>query len=207
MLLSFRDQESLPKCLITDRKVSAEGSGVNRAMALIQPDALSSCSSGTFTEHGTRDGTEEGTGTGSCLSSKRNGNDSDSDGGDSPPPPPPSPPPNDDGDRPPGADLETSQSLLEETKKWEDLGLTHRFLKVIKKSSNVSQLEAVYRSVSSTGFTLIQGPPGTGKTSTILNILNAFHIREYDKYYRIAVDIFLGEEGVRCRRSQELGPW
>ena len=121
---------------------------------------------------------------------------------------PPTPPPNDDDDnRPLGADFETSQSVLEETRKWEDLGLTNRFLTAIKRSSNVSQLEAVYRSVSCTGFTLIQGPPGTGKTSTILNILNAFHIREYDKYYRIAVDIFLGEEGVRCRRSQELGPW
>ena len=36
------------------------------------------------------------------------------------------------------------------------------------------------------GFTLVQGPPGTGKTSTILGILNAFHIREYNRYYQRA---------------------
>lgn len=201
---------------ITDKKVTALGSGDNRTISLIQPDVLSMdmnmSSSGTETETGQSTGTVtgKGKGEGSPLISKHIGNDSDSEGGDSPPPPPPSPPPGgDDDDRPPGGgnDLETSQNLLEETKKWEDLGLTHRFLTVIKRTSNASQLEAVYRSVSCTGFTLIQGPPGTGKTSTILNILNAFHIREYDKYYRIAVDIFLGEEGVRCRRSQDLGPW
>ena len=197
----------MSKYPITDKKVTALGSSNIRSISLIQPDVLSLSSSGTETEtgHGTVTGKE------SPLISKYIGNDSDSDGGDSPPPPPPSPPPggDDDDDRPFGGgdDLETSQVLLEETKKWEDLGLTHRFLTVIKRTSNASQLEAVYRSVSCTGFTLIQGPPGTGKTSTILNILNAFHIREYDKYYRIAVDIFLGEEGVRCRRSQDLGPW
>ena len=38
----------------------------------------------------------------------------------------------------------------------------------------------------SPGFTLVQGPPGTGKTATILGILNAFHIREYNRYYQRA---------------------
>jgi hypothetical protein len=33
---------------------------------------------------------------------------------------------------------------------------------------------------------LVQGPPGTGKTATILGILNAFHIREYNRYYQRA---------------------
>jgi AAA domain len=209
----------LSKCPIPDRKVSAVGSGDSHTMSLMDPSdlSMSTLEAGTVAGQGAggagagagvETGVGAGTGTGveSPLYSHHHGNDSDSDDGDSPPPPPPSPPPDDDS-KPLNADTEPSQSILEETKKWEELGLTHRFLTVIKRSSNVSQLEAVYRAVSCAGFTLIQGPPGTGKTSTVLNILNAFHIREYDKYYRIAVDIFLGEEGVRCRRSQELGPW
>jgi AAA domain len=194
----------LSKCPI------AVGSGDGHTMSLMDPSVLSMSSSeagtGEVQGAGADVGAGAGVGAGSPHYSHRNGNDSDSDGGDSPPPPPPSPPPDDDS-KPLSANAEPSQSILEETKKWENLGLTHRFLTIIKRSSNVSQLEAVYRAVSCAGFTLIQGPPGTGKTSTVLNILNAFHIREYDKYYRIAVDIFLGEEGVRCRRSQELGPW
>ena len=191
----------MSKCPVTDRKVSAVGSSDGHTMSLMDPSVLSVSSpeAGTGVGIGVETGTGAETGAESPIYRHCNGNDSDSDGGDSPPPPPPSKPLN--------TDSEPSQSILEETKKWGDLGLTHKFLTVIKRSSNVSQLEAVYRAVSCAGFTLIQGPPGTGKTSTVLNILNAFHIREYDKYYRIAVDIFLGEEGVRCRRSQELGPW
>lgn len=133
----------------------------------------------------------------------------DSDGGDSPPPPPPSPPPSpkiirsDESD----ADADSTHITVEELKRWEDLGLTLKFLTVLKRTNNPSQLRAINTSICSPGFTLIQGPPGTGKTSTILGILNAFHIREYDRYYKMAVEVFLGDEGVRCRESKDAVPW
>jgi energy-coupling factor transporter ATP-binding protein EcfA2 len=74
-------------------------------------------------------------------------------------------------------------------------------------NTHTPQLRAVLASVSNDGFTLVQGPPGTGKTSTILGILNAFHIREYNRYYQLALDTFLGEDGQCCRRSKDIQPW
>ena len=136
----------------------------------------------------------------------------DSDGGESPPPPPPSLPPSPTANKTvdctdADADEESTHITVEELKRWEDLGLTLRFLTVLKRTNNPSQLRAIHTSVCSPGFTLIQGPPGTGKTSTILGILNAFHIREYDRYYKMAVEVFLGEEGIRCRESKDAAPW
>lgn len=58
-----------------------------------------------------------------------------------------------------------------------------------------------------TGFTLIQGPPGTGKTTTVLGILNALHVREFNYYYESALTTVLGEEGLRCRSAQDTGRW
>jgi AAA domain len=132
----------------------------------------------------------------------------ESDGGDSPPPPPPSLPPSPKAKKTDDYDTEDcSHITVEELKRWEDLGLTLKFLTVLKRTNNPSQLRAIHSSICNPGFTLVQGPPGTGKTSTILGILNAFHIREYDRYYKMAVEVFLGEEGVRCRESKDAAPW
>lgn len=126
---------------------------------------------------------------------------------DVPPPPPPSEHSSSSSDRNLIQDSHEKNSEKEELKQWEDLGLTFHFLNALKKSSNQSQLDAIRYSISTPGFTLIQGPPGTGKTTTIIGILNAFHIREYDRYYRLAVDVFLGPEGQRCRLSKDPAPW
>ena len=137
--------------------------------------------------------------------------DADGDGGDSPPPPPPSLPPSPKAIKTDNCgiddDADTSHITVEELKRWVDLGLTLKFLTVLKRTNNHSQLHAIHSSMCNPGFTLVQGPPGTGKTSTILGILNAFHIREYDRYYKMAVEVFLGEEGVRCRESKDAAPW
>ena len=55
---------------------------------------------------------------------------------------------------------------------------------------NSSQLGAIFAAASTgakfeskTQFTLIQGPPGTGKTHTIVGLLNATHVADYNSYY------------------------
>ena len=100
-----------------------------------------------------------------------------------------------------------SHITIQEMQSWDLLGLTLKYLSVLKQRYNPSQLDAIQKSLGSSGFTLIQGPPGTGKTFTILGILNSFHIREYNKYYRMAVDIFLSDEGIRCRNSKNSESW
>jgi senataxin len=39
-----------------------------------------------------------------------------------------------------------------------------------------------------------------GKTTTILAMLNALHVRDYNRYFEALLDVSLGEEGVQCRR-------
>jgi chromosomal replication initiation ATPase DnaA len=56
----------------------------------------------------------------------------------------------------------------------------------VKSKFNHSQQEAINaasREYGSGGFTLVKGPPGTGKTTTLAALVNALHLRQYQKYY------------------------
>ncbi len=56
----------------------------------------------------------------------------------------------------------------------------------VKSKFNSSQQEAITaaaREYGSGGFTLVKGPPGTGKTTTLTTMVNALHLRQYQKYY------------------------
>lgn len=90
---------------------------------------------------------------------------------------------------------------------WKMKGCTEKFMKYLRLKYNPSQLHAIHTAVDQQGFTLVQGPPGTGKTSTILGILNAIHIREYNQYYKLALDAVLGAEGQKCRLQVYEHPW
>ncbi|KAG5189840.1 AAA domain-containing protein, partial [Tribonema minus] len=49
---------------------------------------------------------------------------------------------------------------------------------------NESQRDAIAAGARGAGFTLVKGPPGTGKTTTLVALLNALHVREFNAYYR-----------------------
>jgi len=44
----------------------------------------------------------------------------------------------------------------------------------------------------SAGFTLVWGPPGTGKSSTLVALINALHLREYERLHAAVESIVLG---------------
>jgi energy-coupling factor transporter ATP-binding protein EcfA2 len=90
---------------------------------------------------------------------------------------------------------------------WKMKGCTDKFMRYLRLKFNPSQLYAIHTAAEQQGFTLVQGPPGTGKTTTILGILNAIHIREYNQYYKMALEALLGVEGQRCRLQQYEHPW
>lgn len=89
-------------------------------------------------------------------------------------------------------------------------GVTEGFVRRLSMSCNASQLFAVSTALCRpTSFTLIQGPPGTGKTSTIIALLNALHIREFNRYYAALLSAVLGPQGMSCRvrGSTDPAPW
>ena len=214
-LMSFPSNSVLFSCLLTCRyegdvhpdrsdslsRLNSLCNGVEGVDSMI--GQASPCTDSTYKGARTREYDSDADGDGDA--------DADGEGGDSPPPPPPSLPPSPKAIKTDNCgiddDADTSHITVEELKRWVDLGLTLKFLTVLKRTNNHSQLHAIHSSMCNPGFTLVQGPPGTGKTSTILGILNAFHIREYDRYYKMAVEVFLGEEGVRCRESKDAAPW
>jgi senataxin len=90
---------------------------------------------------------------------------------------------------------------------WRMKGCTEKFMRYLHLKYNPSQLHAIHTAAEQQGFTLVQGPPGTGKTSTILGILNAIHIREFNQYYKLALEALLGPEGHKCRQQTYEHPW
>jgi senataxin len=93
--------------------------------------------------------------------------------------------------------------------KWCMEGVGDAFNSFLHAKYNFSQLQAIRNCVETTdGFSLIQGPPGTGKTSTILGLLNAVHIRDYNKYFEALLGKILGSDGLQCReRGLDPVPW
>jgi senataxin len=66
------------------------------------------------------------------------------------------------------------------------------FVNRVRQKFNVSQLGAISSAAceyGQGGFTLIKGPPGTGKSTTLVAILNALHIRQFNRYYQAVHDI------------------
>ena len=56
----------------------------------------------------------------------------------------------------------------------------------VKSKFNHSQQEAINgaaREYGSGGFSLVKGPPGTGKTTTLSALVNALHLRQYQRYF------------------------
>ena len=43
-----------------------------------------------------------------------------------------------------------------------------------------------------------------GKTTTIMGILNALHVRDYNNYFESVLDVALGPAGVQCRKDSQL---
>eukprot|EP01034_Spumella_vulgaris_P022183 gene22183-28293_t len=98
-------------------------------------------------------------------------------------------------------------SIEQEVMEWRMNGVTDKFMTYLRRKYNPSQLHAIRTAATQMGFTLIQGPPGTGKTSTIIGMLNSIHIREYNRYYELALSTVLGPVGQACRESNSQKAW
>ncbi len=97
--------------------------------------------------------------------------------------------------------------IEQEVAEWRMHGVTDKFMKYLRIKFNPSQLHAIRTAATQMGFTLVQGPPGTGKTSTIIGMLNSIHIREYNRYYELALSTVLGPAGQSCRASNSEAAW
>jgi senataxin len=74
-------------------------------------------------------------------------------------------------------------------------GLGDKFTKWLEESFNDSQRAAIIEATTNRGFTLVKGPPGTGKTATLKGMLNALHMREYQRFYKAIVEIAEKDDG------------
>ena len=84
---------------------------------------------------------------------------------------------------------------------WPEGFHSEAFHRHLQSKFNVSQLKAVEQSlwplasmdrrVKASPVTLVQGPPGTGKTHTIMGILNAWHLLQYQRHYSTLEDCIL----------------
>jgi len=99
--------------------------------------------------------------------------------------------------------------LPTKTEGWPEIkDLPLKFFKVLRNKFNESQLLAIRMACRDQNkITLVQGPPGTGKTTTIIGILNAIHLREYNRYYKACIDELIGAHGMQCRHSRDIKPW
>lgn len=103
-------------------------------------------------------------------------------------------------------DIEISSFEIDESK--EISGLPKKLRKVLNNKFNSSQLLAIRMACRDQNkITLVQGPPGTGKTTTIIGILNALHVREYNRYYKSCIDELVGPNGMLCRQSKDIKSW
>jgi senataxin len=110
---------------------------------------------------------------------------------------------------PPVSGVSSGKIPLTENEKWRMEGVGDAFNNYLHSIYNHSQVQAIRTCVETTkGFSLVQGPPGTGKTSTILGLLNAVHIRDYNKYFEALLGNILGPDGLQCReRGLDPIPW
>eukprot|EP01126_Amoeba_proteus_P015442 TRINITY_DN16979_c0_g1_i1.p1 TRINITY_DN16979_c0_g1~~TRINITY_DN16979_c0_g1_i1.p1 ORF type:complete len:213 (-),score=35.34 TRINITY_DN16979_c0_g1_i1:12-650(-) len=89
--------------------------------------------------------------------------------------------------------------------------LSPKFMNRLNEICNPSQVRATETSLSvKKGFVLIQGPPGTGKTHTIVQLLNALHMRGYQDYFeglssyaRQEREFQGGDSGIQSKNSTD----
>ena len=94
--------------------------------------------------------------------------------------------------------IKSKAVLLEEMGGKNALG--EGFAKFTVTKFNESQLEAISAAAKDYGcggFTLVKGPPGTGKTTTLAALVNALHIKQFNKYYEEIKRIATEEDGGR----------
>ena len=74
----------------------------------------------------------------------------------------------------------------------------------VKSKFNNSQQEAINgaaREYGAGGFTLVKGPPGAGKTTTLAALVNALHLRQYQRYYSDIERITLSVSSTKSRNQ------